>query len=175
MVKWRFVIHVTIDGFSRVVLYVYCVTDNTSRTVQSLFEEAVRQHGLPSRVRCDHRLENVGMATTMLQMRGSAITGSSVHNQRVERLHRDVTSGVLRGYIEQFEQLERYELLDSSSDVHLFALYFVFKSLLLNGTITALALKTTFPLFPGLEPGCSSTVFFLQSSSTWHPDRLQYH
>ena len=94
MVKWRFVVHAAIDGFSRVILYVYCVTDNTSQTVQSLFEEAVRQYSLPSRVRCDHGLENVGVVTIMLQMRGvnrgSVITGSSVHNQRVERLHRDV-------------------------------------------------------------------------------------
>ena len=50
-----------------------------------------------------------------------------MHNQRVEQLHRDVTSGVLREYIEQFEQIERYELLDSSNDVHLFALDFVYK------------------------------------------------
>ena len=57
--------------------------------------------------------------------RGSDITGSSVHNQRVERLHRHVTSGVLHGYIEQFQQLERYGVLDSSNDVHLFALHFV--------------------------------------------------
>ena len=131
MVKWRSVVHAAIDGFSRVILYVYCATDNTSRTVQILSEEAVRQYGLPCRVRCDHGLENVGVATIMLQMRGlnreSAITGSSVHNQRVERLHRYVTSGILRGYTEQFEQLERYGLLDSSNDIHLFALHFVYK------------------------------------------------
>lgn len=35
------------------------------------------------------------------------ITGSSVHNQRVERLHRDVTSGVLRSYIDEFNMMER--------------------------------------------------------------------
>lgn len=35
------------------------------------------------------------------------LTGSSVHNQRVERLHRDVTSGVLRSYIDEFNMMER--------------------------------------------------------------------
>ena len=37
MIKWSFV-HAAIDGFSRVILYVYCATDNTSQTVQSLLE-----------------------------------------------------------------------------------------------------------------------------------------
>ena len=174
MVKWRFVIHVAIDGFSRVILYVYCATDNTSQTVQSLFEEVVRQYGLPSRVRCDHGLENVDVANIMLQMRGlnrgSVITGSSVHNQRVQQLHRDVTSKVLRGYIEQFEQLERYGLLDSS----ICLLYILctkkestglFKNLFLTGTITALALKTIFPLF-----SFGARVFF----NSPHPAVQQY-
>ena len=102
MVKWRFVVLAGIDGFSRVIFYVYCATDNTSRTVQSLFEEEVRPFSQPSRVRCDYGLENVAVATIMLQMkglnRGSEITGSSVHNQRVERLHRDVSSGVVWVY-----------------------------------------------------------------------------
>ena len=35
------------------------------------------------------------------------LTGSSVHNQRVEQLHRDVTSGVLRSYIDEFNMMER--------------------------------------------------------------------
>ena len=47
--------------------------------------------------------------------------------REIEWLHRDVTSGVLHGYLEQFKQLERYGLLDGSNDVHLFALHFVYK------------------------------------------------
>ena len=47
--------------------------------------------GLPSRVRSDHSMENFKVAESMLEQRGcdrgsgSIITGSSVHNCRVER------------------------------------------------------------------------------------------
>ena len=111
---------------------------------------------------------------------GSDITGSSVHNQRVKRLHRLVTSGVLHGYIEQFQQLERYGLLDSSNDVHLFALHFVHKERINRSLQEFIAhwnhrsLSTENNLSPlqlWIVPGCSSTVLILLFSSTWHPDR----
>ena len=54
------------------------------------------------------------------------ITGSSVHNQRVEWLHRDVTSGVLRSYIDEFNMMERSGLLDPVNEVHLLSLHLVF-------------------------------------------------
>lgn len=55
--------------------------------------------------------------------RGSIITGTSVHNQRVERLHRDVTSGTLRTFINLFQDMERIGVLDHTNEVHLFALH----------------------------------------------------
>ena len=48
--------------------------------------------------------------------RGSVITDSSVHNQRVERLHRDVTCGTLRSYINTFEEMERIGILDHTNN-----------------------------------------------------------
>ena len=44
--------------------------------------------------------------------RGSITTGSSVHNSRVERAHRDIYSGVLALYVRIFEAIEDENILD---------------------------------------------------------------
>lgn len=58
--------------------------------------------------------------------RGSIITGSSVHNSRVERAHRDIYSGVLAFYARIFEAMEDEDILDILDDVHLYSLHYVF-------------------------------------------------
>ena len=70
------------------------------------------------------------IARFMLATRGvgrsSVLSGSSTHNQRIERLWRDVRRVVLRHYQNLFNYLEAYNLLDPLLDIHLLALHHVY-------------------------------------------------
>ena len=92
-------IHACIDGYNRLFAYLHCLNNNLAATVEEQFVAGVQKWGLLSRLRCDQCLENVEVARFMLHNRGlnrgSILTGKSVHNVRVERLHRDVYEGVL--------------------------------------------------------------------------------
>ena len=130
LIKYKLIIHVCLDGKTRVIMYAGCYNNNKAETVMALFENAVQEWGLPSRVRSDHGMENYLIGVYMIQNRGenrgSIITGSSVHNCRVERLHRDVYSGVLVFYARIFEELEYEGHLDVLDEVHLFSLHHVY-------------------------------------------------
>lgn len=95
-----------------------------------LFLEAVERHGLPSRVRCDQGRENIYVARHMLRHRGidrrAVLVGSSVHNQRIERLWRDMHRCVTSVFYKLFYYLEYNDLLDPVSNIHLFAIQYVF-------------------------------------------------
>ena len=53
LIKWQFVTHGGIDGYSRAVVFLRCSDNNRASTVLSLFANAMEIHGLPSRVRKD--------------------------------------------------------------------------------------------------------------------------
>ena len=130
LIRWRFVTHAGIDGYSRLIVFMHCSDNNRSTTVHKQFLEATRLYGLPSRVRTDQGKENMKIAEHMLENRGvnraSVITGSSVHNQRIERLWKDMFQSVIITYYRLFYYLEQQYLLDPLNELHLFSLHYVY-------------------------------------------------
>lgn len=59
LIRWGFVIHGCVDGYSRRVMFLRASTNNKASTVLTLFKEALQKFGLPKRVRGDHGVENV--------------------------------------------------------------------------------------------------------------------
>lgn len=130
LIHWRLVVHACIDGYSRLIVYLYCTKNNFASTLLDLFKGGVRRCGLSSQTRSDHGLENVEVARFMMEQRGlgrgSMLTGRSVHNVRVERLHRDVYIGALSHFASIFHNLENSGFLNTDNDAHVYALHFIF-------------------------------------------------
>ena len=126
LIKWRIVIHGGIDGYSRLPVYLHASTNNRADTVLNCFLAAVATYGFPSRVRCDRGGENVRVSEFMLchpergPGRRNCITGRYVHNQRIERLWRDLYVGCISLFYDLLCALEGSGLLDTSSATHVF-------------------------------------------------------
>lgn len=107
-----------------------CETNNRAETVMSSFLASTRKYGIPSRVRSYYGGENIEVGRFMESVRGrnrgSHIQGSSVHNQRIERLHRDTTRCCLSSFYAVFDFMENEGLLDLSYDTDVFCLHYVF-------------------------------------------------
>jgi len=129
LIRWRFVIHGGIDGYSRTVVFLHCSSNNRASTVMASFYEAVCNHGVPDCVRSDLGGENVDVWRYMIEQKNSeaaVVVGSSTHNQRIERLWRDVFRCVSTIYGDFFSELETNEKLDSLNETDIFCLHTVF-------------------------------------------------
>ena len=127
LIRWRLVIHGGIDGYSRMVVYLHCSTNNRAESVFNLFWKASRLYGVPSRVRSDKGGENIDVCRFMVSQRGigrgSFIAGASTHNQRIERLWRDVYRCVAATYHEVFFYMEDEGMLDPDVDIVLHCVF----------------------------------------------------
>ena len=113
-------------------MYLRCHTNNKATSVLNVFQNSIQKFSLPSRVRADQGVENVEVARFMLThpLRGpdrkSFIAGKLCHNQRIERLWRDVFCYSLSKFYCVFWYLEDIGLLDITNEVHIFVLRLVF-------------------------------------------------
>ena len=128
LIRWCIVTHAAIDGYSRKILYATCSNNNRADTVLQYYSDAVAKFGLPDRVRSDKGGENVDVwRYTMYHHNmdsSSVITGSSTHNQRIERLWCDVFRSVGQNFYELLYSLEDEGVLDPLNDIDLFCVHF---------------------------------------------------
>jgi len=129
--RWRFVVHAGIDGKSRLLTYIVSSPDNTKVAGYNAFISGVNNYGWPLRVRGDQGGENYDVCRAMLIMRGigvgAFIAGKSTHNQRIERLWRDLMASCGRLYYETFHHMEVHGVLDPEDDVDVWILHYVYQ------------------------------------------------
>jgi hypothetical protein len=134
LIRWKYVIFGGIDGYSRLIMYLKLSSNNSADSALNAFLTGVDEYGIPSRVRLDKGGENIRIADYMVETkgpnRGSAIVGRSVHNQRIERLWRDLFTGCVSFFYYFFYYLERIGLLNIDNDADMYALHFVFTPLI---------------------------------------------
>lgn len=134
LIRWRFVVHGGIDGFSQTVVHLSGATNNSSETVYKLFQNAIEEYGVPRWVRSDKGGEDMLVCRFMITYRGtgrgSHLAGSSVHNQRIEHLWHDVYRCVCSTYHEMFYNMEAIGMLNVDSEMDLYVLHCVFLPLL---------------------------------------------
>jgi hypothetical protein len=170
MIRWRIVVHGGIDGYSRLITFSKCHTEK-STSVLSVFRSGVDKYGLPKSVRTDHGGENIGIWRHMLEERSSSncvITGSSTHNERIERLWRDVHQSVTVTFADTFRELKSEYLLDSLNEVDIYCLHMVYLPEIRRGLDTFVSAWNNHPI--STEHNQTSDQLFFTSFTTMPED-----
>ncbi|KAH3808418.1 hypothetical protein DPMN_136771 [Dreissena polymorpha] len=111
-------------------VFLQAATNNKATTMTKAFMTGTQRFGVPSRVRSDNGLENTGVGAFMIAHRGSRqgsfITGRSVHNQRIERMWRDLFTSATSVFHSLLTYLEESGQLDLANPVHMWCLHHVF-------------------------------------------------
>src|SRR5436190_11564173 len=131
---YGFVLHSSIDGYSRRIIYLQVNTNNRAATVLEAFLSGIQAlNVIPERIRTDKGGENRDVVAWMLIINGTGtstvITGRSVHNQRIERLWRDVNRWLTVFHL-VFLHLQQNNIYDSDNEIDKFTLIFVYYPLM---------------------------------------------
>ena len=99
--------------------------------VRNLFQEKVDSFYWPRRVQSEQGMENIGVARLMIDKFSPEnvphLTSLLVHNQRIERLWRDVATYIVQHYRDLFKFMESISILDPLNECELFALHLVYQ------------------------------------------------
>ena len=111
------------------VTYCRCSDNNRAQTVLLNFQQAEEEYGLPLKIRSDYGVEYAAVWRYMLEKRANSnalVVGSSVHNQRVERINRDVNQQVINRCYNEFLALDDAGNLDPNNITDLYCLHFAY-------------------------------------------------
>jgi len=133
LIRYGFIVHGCVDGFSRLVVWMRISTNNRATTQLSYFKAAMSELKItPSRMRGDLGGENILMADEIIALRGldrgSFIFGLSRNNVRIERHWRDLRRAFTQFWMTFLRQLERERLLCIDDDHHLFVVQYLYAS-----------------------------------------------
>jgi hypothetical protein len=144
IINYGFVVRGVIDGGTRRCCLLTVSDSNNPTGWCKDFISAIRERGVPSRVRADRGGENNKVRALMLRLRGlnrgSFIPGRSVHNQRIERFWRDWREKCGQAYLQLFELMVNDHDMDMTNPFHKYCLQAMFFTSLqdfeIHGTIT---------------------------------------
>ena len=131
LIRWGFVIHGFIHGYSRKVIFLECSNNNFFKPVLILFIDAIKNDGgrWPSRTRIDYNVKKLLVCDKMIEKweesRSNFIARLSTRNQRIERLWRDIFRCVIHMFYYIFYALEKEQLIDIESPINKSALRLV--------------------------------------------------
>ena len=97
LVLWYFIITGVVYGFIQLAVGLSCTDNSKVCTILSIFSESCQRLWPLSKLSSDKGRENVLVADYIMQKRetagGSVITGRNTHNQRVQRLFKNILAG----------------------------------------------------------------------------------
>ena len=130
--KFGFVTFGAVDGFTHQIMSLSCCNNNQASTLLNAFINSpmVQQRSLPIFIRGDGGLENASIAKLINSVSGTNhfISGRSVHNQRVERMWRDVFTNVIGYYKNHLETITaKYDIELTDNNI------WIIQSLYLDG------------------------------------------